>query len=85
MKSEKAGTVDLPSWCAAYLENGDRSGVSDQDEDDLAYFLADEYYSEGWRRLKFKWGNYEEFNTLPAFGLPCETIACVVYATREEA
>ncbi len=85
MKSEKAGTVDLPSWCASYLVYGDASGISDQDENDLAHFLSEEYYSKGWYRLRFKWGNYEEFNTQPAFGLPCETIATVVYATRREA
>ena len=70
---EYINTIELPTWAASYLVNGDSSGLEDN-EIELVDTWAD---SLEHNCLVFDFGGSEEyagsgFTHYPEFGLPCD-------------
>lgn len=76
MSIELIDTIDLPTWAACYIFNGDASGLSDEE---IALI-------DGWESsydvstLTYELVEAEpSFTYYPEFGLPCDCIECEVY------
>lgn len=74
--------IDLPTWSLSAIVNGDYSGLSEQDEEDVNTF-ADKMWEKGFNYDRFDLVEItdtgieivddpvEYFCGLPAFGRPC--------------
>lgn len=76
-KLELVGDYKMPTWTASYLETGDDEGVTDQDVENLAVFLKQNFYDHGYRNLVFNWGEVESF-AISSFGLPGPSYNCQI-------
>lgn len=60
------GTYDIPEWAVCAMENGDYEGLTDDERRMLDDFLGS-HFPDGYVS-HVNWHDYNEFNTLPAFG-----------------
>ena len=86
MGIETIGAVRLPDYAASYLVNGDSSGISEEDIQNIDNWI-DSYY-EGYSGLIWDIeGEEGSFDSCPPFGLACNTFKCMVFghAVKREA
>jgi len=76
---ELIDTVNMPAYAIPYLMNSDSSGLSSAEIEEIECNIT-EFYEE-YLPLSFKYGEADEFNINPAFGLPCETIKTEIWGT----
>ena len=62
---KKLGTFDIPEWALCAIENGDREGLSEEEERELDHFL--DKFPDGFVS-SIDWDDYNEMNLHPAFG-----------------
>ena len=60
------GTYDIPEWAVNYLENGDKTNLSDDEVKMVDDFVRDQF-PYGFV-MNVSWDNPNEFNAYPAFG-----------------
>ena len=76
---EEIDTVNLPSWAITYIEYGDNTNLTDDEEREINDWLAE--YEGQYDNITFSYGEADEFNTSPAFGLPCSTVKTVLHGS----
>ena len=78
MKILKQFETNIPTWALCFLEYGDYSNISEEDEAAVAAW-QEELAAEGFTSptLDYHWGT-ESFMTNPAFGLPTECVETTV-------
>ena len=64
-------SLDIPQWAQCFIEYGDGSGLSDEDEALVTEWLNAVVEEHG--AVCFAWGSVNEFCTQPEFGLACGT------------
>lgn len=68
----KKETYDgIPEWAIYYLEYGESDCLTDDEVNTLDEFTK-ENFPNGYT-MDVQWDEYREFDTHPAFGLPCKT------------
>ena len=72
-KLEYIDTINLPTWAASYLVNGDSSGLTDEDIETVDSWESELEYN----CLTYDFRDHEEyegsyFTQYPEFGLPCD-------------
>lgn len=76
MSIEHIDTIDLPTWAAAYIFNGDASGLSDNEIELVDTFEAQYDVST----ITYELVEADpSFTYYPEFGLPCDCIECEVW------
>ena len=71
MKHSKIMTYDIPEWALYFLEYGECDDLSESEVDMICDFTSVNF-PFGYA-MDVDFDNYNEFNVMPAFGLPCKT------------
>ena len=72
MKRMKKETFDnIPEWAIYFLAYGESDELTEEEVDEVTTFTTINF-PIGYT-MDVKWDNYREFDTHPAFGLPCKT------------
>ena len=69
MAMELVGEYRIPCYALSYLVNNDASGITDEDVNEIDSFIE----RENLNGCSIDVGEYNEFDTCPAFGLACST------------
>lgn len=60
------GTYDIPEWALNVMENGEREGLTEEEEQEFDRFI-EEHFPDGFVS-EIDWDDSNEFNRYPAFG-----------------
>lgn len=72
MKRMKKETFDnIPEWAIYFLAYGESDELTEEEVDEVTTFTTINF-PIGYT-MDVQWDNYHEFDTHPAFGLPCKT------------
>lgn len=82
-KLEYIDTFMVPDYALSALVNGDVSGITAEDEQNIAEWLAREFPKHDC--LTFEVAGEGAFCSAPAFGLPCACYEVSVYGHRKGA
>ena len=78
MKRMKKETFDnIPEWAIYFLAYGESDELTEEEVDEVTTFTTINF-PVGYT-MDVQWDNYREFDTRPAFGLPCKTYQVVFY------
>lgn len=68
---KKLSYENIPEWAIYFLEYGDDDGLTEKEVDELINF-TDINFPVGYT-MSVQWDNFRDFDSHPAFGLPCKT------------
>lgn len=72
MKRMKKETFDnIPEWAIYFLAYGESDSLTEEEVEELITFTTINF-PVGYT-MDVQWDNFREFDTHPAFGLPCKT------------
>ena len=76
-------TIDCPTWALSYLINGDASGLTDEDIEQVDEWCEDMRDDTGDGYIVYDASDeHPSFNPYPCFGLPCDCITMTVHQYR---
>ncbi len=64
---KKIGEYDIPEWAVCAIENGDKDGLTEEEEKELDQFLERDEFKDGFV-IDWDWEDTDDFNRYPEFG-----------------